>query len=346
MKHEHAERYFLLALLVGAVVVAFFLFKPFLYALVLALVLATVCAPVYRSFLRLTGGWRGMAAFFSMLAVLLIIVVPVALIASQILQEASQMYVYLVSEPGNYALTTSIDYLTSHVARWLPIQFEPSSVDVSGYAQEALTWLLAHLGIFASNAVRVGINIFIFLLALYYAFKDGSRLKKAVITLSPLQDIHDEQIFSKLNSAVNAVIRGNLVIAIIQGALTAVGFAIFGIPNIVLWGSVAMVAALIPGLGTALVLGPAIFFLILSQSYVAALGLSVWGIVAVGLIDNFLSPRLVQRGIRIHPFLILLSILGGLTFFGPLGFLLGPLALSLLFALLEIYFSLQREVVA
>jgi predicted PurR-regulated permease PerM len=84
----------------------------------------------------------------------------------------------------------------------------------------------------------------------------------------------------------------------------------------------------------------------LSQSYVAALGLSVWGIVAVGLIDNFLSPRLVQRGIRIHPFLILLSILGGLTFFGPLGFLLGPLALSLLFALLEIYFSLQREVVA
>jgi predicted PurR-regulated permease PerM len=343
MKHQQAERYFLLALLVGALILAFFLFKPFLYALILALVLATVCAPVYRGFLATTNNHRGLAAFFATLVVLVMVVVPVTLLTAQIIREASQLYVYLISEPGNYALTTSLDYVAGHIQRFVPIQLEPSAVDVSGYARAALSWLLSHLGVFAANAAKIGISIFIFLLALYYAFKDGTRLKRAVVALSPLQDIHDEQIFSKLTLAVNAVIRGNLVVAIVQGTLTAVGFAIFGVPNIVLWGSVATVAALIPGLGTALVVIPAVGFLFISAHYGAALGLLVWGMVAVGLIDNFLGPKLVERGVRIHPFLILLSILGGLALFGPLGFLLGPLALSLLFALLEIYFSLQSK---
>lgn len=343
MKHQQTERYFLLALLGGALVLTFFLFKPFVYALALALVLATVCAPIFRSFLNLTGGSRGVAAFLATLTVVIIVVVPVIVLVSQIIQEASQLYVYLISEPGNYALTQGIDYLTSHAQRFVPIQFEPSSVDVSGYARSALSWLLSHLGVFAANAAKIGISVFIFLLALYYSFKDSVRLKRAVIALSPLQDVHDEQIFAKLALAVNAVVRGNLVVAIVQGTLTAIGFTLFGVPNVILWGTVATVAALIPGLGTALVVVPAIIFLFLGQHYTAALGLLVWGVVAVGLIDNFLGPKLVQQGVRIHPFLILLSILGGLALFGPLGFLLGPLVLSLLFALLEIYFLVQAR---
>ena len=108
-------------------------------------------------------------------------------------------------------------------------------------------------------------------------------------------------------------------------------------PNPVLWGLVAALAALIPGIGTALILIPAIGYLFFTGSTGAAIGLLIWGVVAVGLIDNFLGPMLVNRGVKIHPFLILLSIFGGLSFFGPVGFVLGPLIIALVFALLEIY---------
>ena len=131
--------------------------------------------------------------------------------------------------------------------------------------------------------------------------------------------------------------------ALIQGILTAVGFTFFGIPNATLWGSVAAITALIPGIGTALVLLPAILYLYFSGETLFAVGLLLWGMTAVGLVDNFLGPKLVERGMRLHPFLILLSVLGGVGFFGPLGFLLGPLVLSLLFALIEIYFAIKKE---
>mgnify|MGYP001572074651 FL=1 len=186
-------------------------------------------------------------------------------------------------------------------------------------------------------------GIFIFLVALYYLFKDGDKLKTAVVSLSPLQDIHDETIFNKLEVTINSVIRGSLAIALIQGILTAIGFAIFGVPNATLWGSVAAIAALVPGIGTALVLLPAILYLYLSGETLSAVGLLLWGMTAVGLVDNFLGPKLVERGMQLHPFLILLSILGGISFFGPLGFLLGPLILGLLFALLEVYSAISKE---
>ena len=125
--------------------------------------------------------------------------------------------------------------------------------------------------------------------------------------------------------------------------MTEMGFSIFGVPNPILWGSVAAVAALIPGVGTALVLIPSILYLFFIGETVSASGLLVWGIVAVGLVDNILGPKLVGRGIKLHPFLTLLSILGGISFFGPLGFLFGPLTLSLLFAFLEIYSTIRRE---
>ena len=102
------------------------------------------------------------------------------------------------------------------------------------------------------------------------------------------------------------------------------------------WGAAAMLAALIPAVGVALVFVPAVVYLFYVGGALAAGGLLIFG-VFVGVVDNLLAPVLFERGLRIHPLLILLSILGGLAFFGPVGFLAGPVALSLLFALLDIY---------
>ena len=105
----------------------------------------------------------------------------------------------------------------------------------------------------------------------------------------------------------------------------------------------AVIAALIPGIGTALVLIPAILFLFITGEMFSGVGLIVWVVVAVGLVDNFLGPKLVGHGMQLHPLIILLSVFGGIGFFGPIGFLLGPLAISLLFVLIDIYFSLKTR---
>ncbi len=342
MNHKKSELYFLLILLAGIFVLAFFIFKPFLYALILAMVFATVFDPVHKRALAITRERKSLAAFLATISVLIIVVTPLVFLGVQIFQEATGLYASLIENGGATDFSRIVSNTILNPARFSPVPIE-SSLDVSQYLKQGLSWLLQHLGSLFANVAKAMVGIFIFLVALYYLFKDGRKLKAGIVALSPLQDIHNETIFNKLGLAINSVIKGNLAVALIQGILTAIGFAISGVPNAALWGSVAAITALIPGIGTALVLLPAILYLYFSGETIFAVGLLLWGMTAVGLVDNFLGPKLASSGMRLHPFLILLSILGGIGFFGPLGFLLGPLVLSLLFALLEIYFAISKE---
>lgn len=342
MNHQKSELYFLLVLLAGIFVLAFLIFNPFLYALILAIVFATIFQPLHKKILVMTRERKGLAALLATISVLIVVVAPLTFLGIQIFQEASGLYSSLVENSGATDLSRGIGGYLQSLVRFSPVPIE-TSFDINQYLKQGLSWLLQHLGPLFANVAKAIVGVFIFLVALYYLFKDGRKLKAMVVALSPLQDIHDETIFNKLSLAVNSVIKGSLAVALVQGTLTAIGFFIFGVPNATLWGSVAAITALIPGIGTALVLLPAILYLYFSGATLFAIGLLVWGVVAVGLVDNFLGPKLVERGMRLHPFLILLSILGGMGFFGPLGFLLGPLVLSLLFALLEIYFAIKKE---
>lgn len=203
--------------------------------------------------------------------------------------------------------------------------------------------IVNNIGPVFSSAFSAVVTILLSVLVMYYSFKDGGVLRQKIIELSPLVNKYDRDIFSRLQMAVNSVIRGSLLIALLQGISTGIGFAIFGVPNPALWGGIAAVAALIPNLGTAIVSVPAILFLFATGQVGAAIGLAIWALVAVGLIDNLLGPKFIQQGLHIHPLLILLAVLGGLTLFGPIGFLLGPLVMALLFALLDVYQVLIPE---
>ena len=138
--------------------------------------------------------------------------------------------------------------------------------------------------------------------------------------------------------AIGSVVKGNFTIAFIQGFLTTIGFTIFAVPNAILWGTAAAIASLIPSVGTSLVFAPAVILLFINGEVFSSVGLLLWGALAVGLIDNFLGPKFIGRGMKLHPLLILFSVFGGLALFGLIGFILGPIILSLLFALLHIYF--------
>ena len=342
MNHQKSELYFLLILLCGIFILTFFIFKPFLYALILAIVFATVFGPIHKKMLVITRERNGLTALLATILVFIVVIAPLAFLGIQIFQEATQLYSSLVSNGGATDLSRGVTDTLRSFTKFSPVPIE-FSIDFNQYLKQGLSWLLQHLGSLFANITKAIVGIFIFLVALYYLFKDGQKLKNAVVALSPLKDIHDETIFNKLSLAINSIIKGNLAVALVQGILTAIGFTIFGVPNAALWGSIAAIAALIPGIGTALVIFPAILYLLLSGKIFLSIGLFLWGITAVGLIDNFLGPKFVGRETRLHPFLVLLSILGGIGFFGLLGFLLGPLVLSLLFAFLEIYFAISKE---
>jgi len=323
-------------------VLSFLIFKPFLYAILLAVFVVTIFNPLHLKILTLTRGNKGLAALLSVLSVVLVIIIPITFLATQILREATHVYQYLLSSEGTSTFSNSVNLVLGKLGKIIPVSSE-SSLDIHNYFKQGFDWLLPLLSSFVSNLARLVVNILMFLIASYYLFKDGDKFKKAIIDLSPLRNIHDKEILTKLGLAINTVVKGNLIIALIQGSLTAIGLYLFGVPGPILWGAVASVAAVIPGFGTSLVIGPAVIFLLFRGDTFHASGLFIWGLTAVGLIDNFLGPKIVERGVKIHPFLILLSILGGLALFGPLGFLFGPLVLSLLFAVTEIYYSIYAE---
>jgi predicted PurR-regulated permease PerM len=319
--------YFLLAALIGTFVLSFFIFRPFLYALVLAMIFAVVFQPIYQKIKTFVRGQQGLAALVTILIVVVFIFTPLVFLGIQLFKEAEQLYFSLANGGGKDVILNILNNLRS-------------DFNIDQYLKQGLDWLIQRLGSIFSGFAKIMASSFIFLIALYYLLKDGYKLKASIIALSPLLDANDEIILKKLEMAINSVMRGNLLIALIQGTMTMAGFVIFGVPNAVLWGSVAAVAALIPGIGTALVLIPAIVFLFLQNETFYGIGLIAWGMGAVGLIDNFLGPKLIGRGMHLHPLIILLSVFGGIAFFGPIGFLLGPLTATLLFALLDIYSSL------
>ena len=342
VNEQKPQLYFLLAILTGTFILVFFIFRPFLYALVLAVFFATVFQPIYKKIVSITYGRRGLSALITILIVVILVFAPLIFLGIQILEEAQQLYAYLAGDDGKNAVLNIINGLQDRFQSYFPAAQE-SSLGIDQYLRQGLNWLLQHLGSVFGSLAKMAASSFLFLIALYYLLKDGQKLKAAIIALSPLSDADNEAILEKLEMAINSVMKGNLLLALIQGALAFVGFAVFGVPNIVLWGSVTAIAALIPGVGTALVIAPAVLFLFLNGEVFSGVGFIIWGVGAVGLIDNFLGPKIVGRGMRLHPLIILLSVLGGIGFFGPVGFLIGPIVMSLLFALLDIYFSLMMK---
>ncbi len=308
----------------------------------LAVSVATIFYPIQQRILIATRKSGGLASFLTVALVFVVLIIPIIFLATQIFQESTNLYQYLLSNEGSSAFSNSMDSILVRLRNFVPIPTD-SSIDIHYYIKQSLAWLLPRLASFVSDIAYMLVNLFIFLIALFYLLKDGVKLKNMLVRISPLQDIHDEEIFSKLSLAINTVLKGTLVVALIQGCMAALGFYLFGIPSPFLWGAVAAIAAVIPGFGTALVISPAVVYLALSGEISSAVGLFVWGMTAVGLIDNFLGPKIVERGVKIHPFLILLSVLGGLSLFGPLGFIFGPLVLSLFFALSEIYSGIFKE---
>ncbi|MFA5000684.1 MAG: AI-2E family transporter [Candidatus Paceibacterota bacterium] len=340
MTSKKPRLYFLLILLSLSLVLSFFVLKPFLYSLILASVFAIVFQPLYRQLLKRVRQQTWLASFLTILILITFILIPLTFLVSQIFQEAQGLYFSLTTNFNQQSLTEFWPGLGQRLSAISPI-FDNLSFDLNQYVQNILSFFVQNLGLVFSNLAKIIANLFVFLIAFFFLLKDGEQLKQKIISLSPLTKNDDEIIIKKITQAVNLVIKGSLLIAILQGLSSSIGFLIFGVPNPIIWGTLAAVGALVPSVGTAIVIVPAIIYLYLTGQVISAIGLLAWGILAVSLIDNLLGPKFVGKGIGLHPLLILLSVLGGLSLFGPIGFILGPLTVRLLVSLLDIYTSIR-----
>jgi predicted PurR-regulated permease PerM len=335
--------YFFLIILIGAGILTFFIFYSYLTSLLLAVVFSVMFRPLHRFISRIFSNRdqsSSLSTFITLSIVAIAVIIPLIFLSRQIYVESENLYYSLTDEGSRSSLISSLNAFSVSLSNKLGGIFPSYSFDdfnITRYVQNFLEWSFANLDTIFSSVAKFALQIFIMLFALFYLLRDGVKLKQDIIALSPLTDNYDEKIFSKLKLAIRSVVTGTLVVGMIQGFLTGLGFFIFGVPNPALWGSFAVVAALIPGIGTSLVIVPGVLYLFFMNTHLHALGMLIWGILAVGLIDNFLGPMLVNRGVNIHPFLVLLSVMGGLAYFGPIGFIAGPLIVALLFALLEIY---------
>ncbi len=326
---------FFFALLFFASFLMWKLLAPFWGVLALAAIVVTICYPLHRRVrLHVYRQNETLAAFLSLVIVLFAIILPLTIIGSLLLREAVSVYAMF-----NTASYTSFSSALANVEALVKTFVPEFSLDIAGIVSGVASFMASHLvSLFAGTASTI-FYFFLSLIATFYFFRDGATITKYLVKLSPLKDGEDSVILARLATSVRSVALGTILVALIQGILTSVGLWLFGFDRAILWGVIAAIGALVPGVGTAVVFIPAIVYLIVTGSYVIAGGVAVWALCAVGLIDNILGPYLMSRGNPLHPFVILLSVLGGMALMGPIGFILGPVIASLFTVLVELFAS-------
>jgi predicted PurR-regulated permease PerM len=329
------EHIFFFAVLGASAYLVWNLFSPFIGALALAAIMVTICYPMYERVLRIMPRKNAtLASLTSLLIIGIVIITPLVILSSLILREAISIYTIFNSE-DHVSFIDTVSKVEQLIQQIIP----GFSLDISSIVQQTASFIVDHIvSLFAGTASTLFL-FFIALIASFYFFRDGKQFTTYLIQLSPLKDSADSQILSRLAVAVRSVAVGTVSVAILQGVLTAVGLTLFGFDRAILWGCVAAIGALVPGVGTTIVFVPAVAYLFYTGAEISALLVALWGVLAVGLIDNIIGPYVMSRGNNVHPFLILLSVLGGIGVFGPMGFILGPVILSFFLVLLEIYHS-------
>jgi predicted PurR-regulated permease PerM len=324
------ERYFFFGLLFITLIFTFFVFRPFLIVLILGASLAIVLHPVHRWFSnRKISGW--LASLLTVFLFILLICGPLFGIGTIVFNQSQGIYHEIISGDKVVPL---INKVNDYVNNWLPDGF---SFDFNQKLSDFFSFISDNVARIFSTTLATIFSFLLMLLTIFYFLKDGQEWKKSLITLSPMPDADDRRIIARLKETINSVMKGYLLIALLQGILMGVGLFIFGVPNPALWGVVAAITSLIPTAGTALVSVPAIIFLFITGHIPQAIGMLAWAALFVGLIDNLLSPMLISKRIKIPEFIILFSVLGGIVLLGPVGILIGPLSVSLLYTLVSMY---------
>jgi predicted PurR-regulated permease PerM len=335
MQIPNVERKTFILLLVLVTVAFFWILLPFYGAVFWAMVLAVVFTPLQRRLARRIGGRGNLSALLTLLVCLLVAILPVIFIISAVVAEGASLYQKLESgelDIGGY-VTSTIQMLPPS----LQVQLDRiGASDLDGLREQISSAAMVGSQFLATKVFAIGqgtfaffVSFFVMLYLLFFLLRDGLELARTIRETIPLGEATKRRLQIKFTRVVRATVKGNVLVAAVQGALGGLIFWALGIYSPLLWGVLMAFLSLLPAVGAGIIWVPVAVYLILSGSLWPGVTLTAFGVLVIGLVDNILRPILVGKDTRMPDYLILISTLGGLALLGLNGFVIGPLVAAL-----------------
>lgn len=346
------SHYFLLFLLFVGIFGCYKILKPYLNPLILALILSTLLYPVNRQIERLVKGRKGLAAFLSCVLLTLLVILPLVFITIVLIQQgiqsataisawvAAEKYNDVLNHPWAQQIVALSERYTVDIQKFFPnfqlenLQLNKILLSISSSLGKTL---LSQSGTLVGNLTTLIGQFFLMIFAFFFMIRDQEILLKTVLHLIPLSASHERKIIDKVKEVTRSVILGTVLTAVAQGIAGGIAFQIAGLHGL-FWGAVMAFTSLIPLLGTALIWFPAAVYLVLSGRWGYGIFMALWGGLVVSMLDNIIRPVFMAgSGKHTSTLLIFLSLLGGISYFGFIGLLYGPMIIGVTLVLLFIY---------
>lgn len=347
MNHNWLVTAFFFVLLLAILYGVFLILSPFLKAITWAAIFAVLVYPVYSWLLRVLRGKATLAALIVTIAIALVIVLPgfrlVGFLSEEVVEVVKSLGTLMSAE--GVEIWRQKPWVQTLLSWWAVLGVGLASFEFQiDWKELVVQGAKVSSGALLSQAPEVAQNIFLFvanfiivLVTMFFLLRDGADFSLRVRRLLPMDQEHQERLFRNVVNSISGVVHGCLVVAMIQGLLAGLAYWIFGVPYAILWGVVTAFAALFPLGGTTIVTVPASIFLFLQGNAVSGVLLLIWCIGVVGTVDNILKPMFIGTRLKLPILFLFFGIVGGLAVFGALGFILGPVLLALLAALLDLY---------
>jgi predicted PurR-regulated permease PerM len=336
-------------LLLALVTLAFFrILLPFYGAVLWAVILVIIFQPLHRVVERLLAPRSNLAAAASTLVCIVIAVIPMLFLVLSLFSEASQLVGWL--QDGGLPAGDAVEQFKATLPVWAQHGLDRLGIDDLPGLLTRLRTAISQAGeAIAASALAIGqdtlhlvASIGIMLYLLFHLFRDGRPIAGTIRDALPLSEEYSRRLVPMFAAVVRATVKGNLVIALVQGTIGGVTLWLLGFGAPLLWGALMTILSMIPAVGSALIWAPIAAYLFLSGSTVKAVILVLVGTAVIGLVDNLLRPALVGKDTQLPDYVILISTLGGLSVFGLNGFVVGPLIAALFIACWKLYSEEQR----
>lgn len=334
----------LFVFLLVAVTLAFlWILRPFYGTVLWGVILAIVFAPLYRRLLLAMGQRRTLAALASIAVIVVIVILPLTVITASLLQEGSNLFQRIQS--GDLNVGQYLQRVADALPPWITSLLERFGLTTLGSLQERLSATLTRIVQFlAGQALNFGQNtldfvvkLFIMLYLLFFLLRDGARLLRRMKQAIPLRPELQRSLSNRFAVVIRATIKGNVVVAIAQGALGGLILWVLGIQPAMLLAVLMGLLSLLPAVGTALVWVPIAVYLLVTGATWQGIVLTLYGALVIGSVDNILRPLLVGKDTKMPDYVVLISTLGGLSIFGFNGFVVGPMIAAMFITVWDIF---------
>lgn len=332
--------------LVGLATLAFgWILLPFLGAVFWAVVIAIVFYPLYDRLLAALNNRTNLASLATVTIVFLIVVVPLLLIAVAIIQQATMVVANIQSD--DMALQSLFQRVFAILPQWLRSMLARVGLtDLEAVQTSIATALSGWIQAIAPQVFSIGqstvsffISLFAMLYLTFFLFRDGKTLIGYLKMAAPFRPVVQDALLARFTLVVRATVKGDILVAMLQGALGGLGFWVLGIQATILWTVLMSFLALLPLFGATLVWLPFAIYFLATGEILKGSGLLVYGVIVVGLVDNFARPILIGQATKMPEFVVLLSTLGGIATFGLAGFITGPVIAAMFIAVWTTYLA-------